>query len=53
MACVFLCIDAGPGKKLIVDKLEEFGIPFIDVGMGLYATNDTLGGHPACDHERQ
>ena len=44
MACVFLCIDAGPGKKLVVEKLEEFGIPFIDTGMGLYVTNETIGG---------
>lgn len=44
MACIFLCIDAGPGKKYIVEKLEEFGVPFIDTGMGLYATNETLGG---------
>jgi len=44
MACVFLCIDAGAGKKFIVEKLEEFGVLFIDVGMGLYAKNDTLGG---------
>lgn len=44
MACVFLCIDAGTGKKLVVEKLEEFGTPFIDVGMGLYVKNETLGG---------
>jgi hypothetical protein len=44
MSCVFLCVDAGPGKKFIVSKLEEFGVPFIDVGMGLYAKKETLGG---------
>lgn len=44
MTCVFLCIDAGPGKKLVVEKLEELGIPFIDTGMGLYVTNETIGG---------
>jgi hypothetical protein len=44
MACVFLCIDSGAGKKLIVDKLEEYGVPFIDVGMGLYAKEDRIGG---------
>lgn len=44
MACVFLCVDAGAGKRFIVEKLEEFGTVFIDVGMGLYATNDMLGG---------
>lgn len=44
MACIFLCMDAGPKKKAIVERLEEFGITFIDVGMGLYAKNDMLGG---------
>jgi hypothetical protein len=44
MACVFLCIDAGPGKKFIVEKLEQFGILFIDTGMGLYVNNETIGG---------
>ena len=44
MACVFLCIDGGPGKKFIIEKLEEFGVLFIDVGMGLYVKNDMLGG---------
>lgn len=40
---VFLCME-GPGKKQIVEKLEELGIPFIDVGMGVYMKNDSLGG---------
>ena len=44
MSFVFLCMDGGPAKKDIVDKLESFNVPFIDVGMGLYARNDTIGG---------
>jgi ThiF family len=44
MACVFVCVDAGPAKKLIISKLEEFGVLFFDVGMGLYAANSKLGG---------
>ena len=44
MAFVFLTIDAGPGKKLIVEKLEKYDIPFIDTGMGVYRTGDALGG---------
>jgi hypothetical protein len=44
MACVFLCIDGGKGKKFVVQKLEEFGILFIDTGMGLYVNKETLGG---------
>jgi hypothetical protein len=44
MACVFICMDAGPIKKYIVDKLTEFSVVFIDVGMGLYAKNEKIGG---------
>jgi ThiF family len=41
---VFLSIDDGEAKRTIVQKLEEFGISFIDVGMGLYAKDEMLGG---------
>jgi len=45
MSFVFLCIDKGTGKQLIVERLEEWGIPFIDVGMGIQLGEDnTLGG---------
>lgn len=44
MDFVFLCIDAGPAKKLIVEKLEQVGIPFIDVGMGIYEADGSLAG---------
>jgi len=44
MSFVFLCIDGGTGKRLVVEKLEEFGVPFADTGIGLYAKNETLGG---------
>ncbi|SRR5579862_103298 len=44
MAFVFLCMDSGRAKKFIVEKLEEYGAPFIDVSMGLYAKGDTIGG---------
>jgi hypothetical protein len=44
MEFVFLCMDKGEAKKLIVKKLEEWGIPFIDVGMGIDLTDDALGG---------
>ncbi len=40
---VFLCLE-GPAKKLIVEKLEAFGVPFVDVGMGVYLTEGSLGG---------
>jgi hypothetical protein len=44
MNFVFLCFDAGTEKKLVVERLASFGIPFIDVGMGVYLTGDSLGG---------
>ena len=45
MSFVFLCIDKGTGKRLIVERLEEWGISFIDVGMGIQmGENNTLAG---------
>jgi hypothetical protein len=43
MSFVFLCME-GTAKRFIVEKLEEFGLPFIDVGMGVYLGEDSLGG---------
>lgn len=44
MDFVFLCLDRGGPKRLLVDKLESFGVSFIDVGMGLYVVNESLYG---------
>ena len=44
MSFVFLCMDGGAAKKSIIERLEEFGIPFADVSMGLYAKDNTIGG---------
>src|SRR6266852_4268989 len=44
MDFVFVCVDKGGPKKLIVEKLEEFNIPFTDVGMGIQLNDDALGG---------
>lgn len=46
MDFVFLCLDSGEPKKFIVEKLEEFDIPFTDVGMGIQLDkdNEVLGG---------
>jgi uncharacterized protein DUF6791/ThiF family protein len=44
MDFVFVCLDKGNPKKLIVEKLEEFNIPFADVGMGIELTENALGG---------
>jgi len=44
MQFVFLCVDKGAIKELIVGDLEQQRIPFVDVGMGVYAKNDSLYG---------
>lgn len=41
---VFLAIDSSPTKKFIIAKLQEFEVPFVDTGMGIYQTGDSLGG---------
>lgn len=44
MDFVFICADAGSAKEAIVTKLEEWGIPFADTGMGLELVDDVLHG---------
>ena len=44
MAFVFMAVDKGSCRKLAIEKLEEFGIPFIDVGMGVGEADGSLAG---------
>lgn len=44
MNFVFLCIDAAESKKVIIEKLIEAGISFVDVGMGIQAIDGALSG---------
>jgi hypothetical protein len=44
MDFVFIAIDKGKARKLITEKLEEFGIGFIDVGLGVKEKNNVLSG---------
>ncbi len=44
---VFLAFDAGPAKRDLISGLEELGITFIDVGMGLYEVDGSLSGQLA------
>ena len=37
-------MDGGPAKQFIIQKLQEWGIPFIDVGMGLELVKKAIGG---------
>ncbi len=41
---VFVCLDRGAAKRLIVERLIEWSIPFIDVGMGIELVDGMLGG---------
>lgn len=40
----FISMDAGDAKKLVVQKLEQLGVPFVDVGMGLELEDGVLSG---------
>lgn len=44
MDFVFLCLDRGENKQLIAERLEEWGTPFIDVGMGVQLVDESLLG---------
>jgi hypothetical protein len=44
MDFVFLCMDRGLDKRGIVDKLVEWGMAFIDVGMTVYLVENQLLG---------
>lgn len=44
MDFVFLCLDRGDARKLIMDKLVEWNVGFIDVGMGVVEQDGALGG---------
>lgn len=44
MHFVFLCVDDGPSKRSIVQKLIESCIPFVDVGIGIEEVDGLLTG---------
>lgn len=44
MNFVFLCLDKGSPKRVIVEKLEELNVSFVDVGMGIQLSDGSLGG---------
>jgi hypothetical protein len=44
MDFVFLALDSGPAKALIVRGLESSGTAFIDVGMGLVFAGESITG---------
>ncbi len=44
MDFVFLAFDKGPAKRLVVERLVEYGVPFVDVGLGVFEVNGSLAG---------
>lgn len=44
MGFVFVSIEGGPDKELIVKALVKAGVPFIDVGIGLFEVDGSLAG---------
>lgn len=44
MDFVFLCMDGGDAKRIVVEKLESLDLPFVDVGMGVELVDDSLRG---------
>ncbi len=44
MDFVFICIDKGKAKRVIVERLEEWRKLFVDVGMGIQLVNDAVLG---------
>jgi len=44
MDFVFICIDDGESKKVIIEKLVAAGISFCDVGIGVKVEGDALTG---------
>ena len=44
MDFVFVAVDKGRSRRLVVEKLEEFRVPFIDVGMGVEEVEGSLLG---------
>ena len=44
MAFVFIAIDDGASRKFVAEKLSEYEVPFIDVGMGINEKDASLFG---------
>ena len=44
MDFVFMAVDKPQPRELVAQKLEEFGVPFIDVGMGVDEVDGSLLG---------
>jgi hypothetical protein len=41
MDFVFICMDDGPAKHVVVEALEDARVPFVEVGMGIQQTSSS------------
>src|SRR5206468_2874215 len=41
---VFVCMDRARDKRVVVRRLDEWNIPFIDVGLGVQEVDGSLRG---------
>lgn len=44
MTFVFLCMEGGRTKRQLVEAMEAYGLPFIDVGIGIQVADSGLMG---------
>jgi len=44
LSYVFVCVDSNSARGMIISKLNKFGVPFIDVGLGVNLVDDNLIG---------
>ena len=44
LSYVFICIDNNSARNKIISKLRQFGVTFIDVGLGVNVADDNLVG---------
>lgn len=44
MDFVFLSMDAGPIKRVVIERLQEWRLPFVDCGMGVQRHENVLRG---------
>jgi hypothetical protein len=44
MDFVFIAIDSGPSKRVIIERLMRSGVSFVDTGMGIDQVGSALGG---------
>lgn len=41
---VFVCLDQGAAKRMVVDRLTANGTPFVEAGLGVVLTDGQMGG---------